>query len=75
MTVSSLDVNTGGSPGITRSPGPASAITGVIITNAVAITTTTGTAVSLSDTSGALAFQRITADGAVEWYLAHQHRR
>ena len=62
VTVSSLDVNTERSPGITD---PASAITGVIITNAVAITTTTGTAVSLSDTGGTLAFQRISADGAV----------
>ena len=43
VTVSSLDVNTERSPGITDPndpPGPASAITGVIITNAVAITTT-----------------------------------
>ena len=62
VTVSSLDVSTDRRPGITD---PISAITGVIITNAVAITTTRDTAVSLSDTGGILAFERITADGAV----------
>jgi hypothetical protein len=57
-TVSSLDINTGASTGITN---PASAITGVHITNGVTVTTTTGPAVSLSDTDGTLTFQRISA--------------
>ena len=61
-TVSSLDINTGASTGITNPPSP---IAGVNIKNGVTVTTTTGTAVSLSDTSGTLAFESISADGAV----------
>ena len=57
-TVSSLDINTGPSTGITD---PVIPITGVHIKNDVTVTTTTGTAVSLSDTDGTLIFQSISA--------------
>ena len=66
VTVSSLNVSSGTNPGIID---PASAITGVNIKNGVTVTTTTGTAVSLSDTGGTLTFESISATGAVNGIL------
>jgi len=59
-TVSSLDIDTGAATGLTNT----GTITGVNVQNDVTVTTTTGTAVSLSGASGTLTFRRISSAGA-----------
>ena len=61
VTVSSLDINTGTAMGFTNT----GTTTGVVVQNGVTVTTTTGTAVSLSNTAGNLTFVSVSANGAV----------
>ncbi len=59
LTVSSLDVSTGASTGVTNS----GSITGATVQNGVTVTTTTGTAVSLNNAGGTFTFQAVSANG------------
>jgi hypothetical protein len=59
LTVSSLDVSTGSSTGLTN----AGTITGATVENGVTVTTTTGTAVSLNNAGGSFTFQAVSANG------------
>ena len=59
LTVSSLDVSTGSSTGVTNT----GSITGATVQNGVTVTTTTGTAVSLSSAGGSFTFQAVSANG------------
>ncbi len=58
-TVSSLDISTGSSTGITNS----APITGALVENSVTVTTTTGTGVSFSNIAGTLTFTGLTTSG------------
>ena len=60
ITVSSLDLSTGGTTGLTNT----GTITGATVENGVTVTTTTGTAVSLSNAGGTFTFTSITAGTA-----------
>lgn len=58
-TVSSLDINTSGVPGLANS----GTLTAVTVTNNVTVSSTSSTAVNLSNVSGALTFRSISANG------------
>ncbi|MEO6689606.1 MAG: putative Ig domain-containing protein, partial [Dokdonella sp.] len=60
VTVSSLDISSGASTGFTNT----GTVTGAVVQNNVTVTTTTGTAVNLSNATGAFTFRSVSAGTA-----------